>query len=74
MAFAALRAAKGPIKPDQTDFQLEQGIAVLVGKLIGLGLYEQAVKELRILQKRLDVHAPTDLKSDGKTADKFTVP
>ena len=74
MAFAALRAAKGPIKPDQTDFQLEQGIAVLVGKLIGLGLYEQAVKELRILQKRLDVHAPTDSKSDGKTADKFTVP
>jgi separase len=76
IAFATLRAAKGPIKPEQTDFQLEQGICVLVGKLTGLGLYEQAIKELRTLQKRLDIHAPPEAKADTSskaTAEKVTV-
>ncbi|KAK0386289.1 hypothetical protein NLU13_6126 [Sarocladium strictum] len=75
VAFATLRAAKGPIKADQTDFQLEQGIVVLAGKLTGLGLHEQAIKELRTLQKRLDIHAP-ELEADPNpsvTADKSTV-
>lgn len=49
---------------------------MLVGKLTGLGLYDQALKELRILQKRLDIHAPVEPKGDSKTtsaADKSTM-
>lgn len=65
VAFASLRAAKGPLKARQTDFQLEHGITVFIGKLIALGMHEPALKELRLLHKRLDIHASHEpLKAD----------
>ncbi|KAM3511042.1 hypothetical protein MY11210_005319 [Beauveria gryllotalpidicola] len=57
VAFACLRNLKGSLSHDQTDLQIENGISALVGKLIGLGMYEQALKELRVLHRRLDMAA-----------------
>ncbi|UKZ82361.1 hypothetical protein TrVFT333_010148 [Trichoderma virens FT-333] len=54
IAFSALRAIKGPTKPDETDFQLETGMSALTGKLLALGMHDQALKELRVLKRRLD--------------------
>ncbi|KAF5873611.1 putative cell division-associated protein bimb protein [Botrytis fragariae] len=42
--------------------QLENGMSVLVGKLLALGLEDLATKELRILKRRLDVEI------EGKSA------
>lgn len=55
VAFACLRGAKGALTPGQADLQLENGMSALVGKLIGLEMHEQALKELRLLHRRLDV-------------------
>lgn len=55
-AFACLRnlqAAKVP-GVDLPAFQLENGMSVLIGKMVALGLDDLAVKELRILKRRLD--------------------
>ncbi|OAQ95747.1 hypothetical protein LLEC1_04516 [Akanthomyces lecanii] len=57
VAFACLRNLKGPLLHDHTDLQIENGMSALVGKLIGLGMNEQALKELRVLHRRLDVAA-----------------
>lgn len=57
VAFACLRNLKGPLSHDQTDLQIENGMSALVGKLIALGMNEQALKELRVLHRRLDVSA-----------------
>lgn len=65
VAFAALRAAKGPIQPGQTDFQLENGMSALVGKLLVLGMHDQALKELRLLKRRFD--APSNAKAAKTT-------
>ncbi|KAL7948376.1 peptidase family C50 domain-containing protein [Trichoderma barbatum] len=54
IAFSALRAIKGPTKPDDADFQLETGMSALTGKLMALGMHDQALKELRVLKRRLD--------------------
>lgn len=54
VAFTCLRSLKGPVQDGQTDFQLENGMSALVGRLLALGLHEQALKEMRILKKRLD--------------------
>ncbi|KAH6605161.1 cell division-associated bimb [Trichoderma cornu-damae] len=53
-AFSALRAIKGPTKPQEADFQLETGMSALTGKLLALGMHDQALKELRVLKRRLD--------------------
>ncbi|KAL7925906.1 peptidase family C50 domain-containing protein [Trichoderma austrokoningii] len=53
-AFTALRSLKGLPKPEEADFQLETGMSALVGKLLGLGMHDQALKELRVLKRRLD--------------------
>ncbi|KAM3554694.1 hypothetical protein MY1884_005995 [Beauveria asiatica] len=55
VAFACLRNIKGSLSRDQTDLQIENGMSALVGKLIGLAMHEQALKELRVLHRRLDV-------------------
>lgn len=55
LAFACLRSVKGPLVADQTDFQIENGMSALVGKMLALGMHEQALKELRILRKRFDI-------------------
>ncbi|KAK4063506.1 uncharacterized protein Triagg1_9383 [Trichoderma aggressivum f. europaeum] len=54
IAFSALRAIKGPTKQDEADFQLETGMSALTGKLLALGMHDQALKELRVLKRRLD--------------------
>ncbi|KAH7159985.1 peptidase family C50-domain-containing protein [Dactylonectria estremocensis] len=59
-AFACLRSIKGPAQINQTDFQLETGMSAFVGKLLALGLQEQAIKELRILKRRLDTATAKD--------------
>ncbi|QYT04376.1 Separase [Trichoderma simmonsii] len=54
IAFSALRAIKGLTKLDEADFQLETGMSALTGKLLALGMHDQALKELRVLKRRLD--------------------
>ncbi|RFU73892.1 cell division-associated bimb [Trichoderma arundinaceum] len=54
VAFSALRTIKGPTKPEEVDFQLETGMSALTGKLLALGMHDQALKELRVLKRRLD--------------------
>ncbi|PQK09047.1 hypothetical protein BB8028_0001g11180 [Beauveria bassiana] len=66
VAFACLRNVKGSLSHDQTDLQIENGMSALVGKLIGLGMHEQALKELRVLHRRLDAVAKLEL-SKAKT-------
>lgn len=58
LAFACLRSIKGPLKQDQTDYQIENGMSALVGKMLALGMHDQALKELRILRRRFDITAP----------------
>ncbi|KAJ5577724.1 Peptidase C50 separase [Penicillium hispanicum] len=65
LALATLRA----LKTDQGGYeypnmQLEQGVCVLAGKLISLGLNEMACKELRSLKKRIQQHL--DAKKAGR--------
>ncbi|KAI9167433.1 Separin [Paramyrothecium foliicola] len=61
VAFAALRSLKGPQQAgEQSDFQLEAGMSALIGKLLNLSMHDQALKELRLLKKRLDPTAPSE--------------
>lgn len=53
-AFACLRALKGSGPGAKADLQLENGMSALVGKLLALGMHDQALKELRMLKRRLD--------------------
>lgn len=70
-AFSCLRSIRGAPQPKQTDFQLETGIAAFVGKLLALGLHDPALKELRILKKRLDL-ASSDGTKPAKSASPET--
>ncbi|KUI58787.1 Separin [Cytospora mali] len=65
IAFSALRALQTAGNITLPELQLEAGMSSLVGKLIALGLMEHAVKELRLLKKRLD-----DLIGSGKGSSK----
>ncbi|KAK7415898.1 separin protein [Neonectria punicea] len=67
VAFACLRSIKGPVQTNQTDFQLENGMCALVGKMLALGLQEQAIKEMRILKRRLDAAASKDATKTTKS-------
>lgn len=54
LALSSLRA----LRPDENNsgglnLQLEQGLCVLVGKMLAVGLEEMAVKELRKLKRRI---------------------
>ncbi|KAK3332505.1 peptidase family C50-domain-containing protein [Cercophora scortea] len=62
VAFAALRQIQCSGKITLPELQLESGMSALVGKLIALGLHEQAIKELRILKKRLDPPSASETK------------
>ena len=57
IAFAALRALEslGGTISQMPRLQLEEGMSVLIGKLIALGIEEMAIKELRILTKRISM-------------------
>lgn len=54
VAFAALRSLQSASKVTLPELQLEAGMSSLVGRLINLGLMEHALKELRLLKKRLN--------------------
>lgn len=68
VALAALRQLPSTGKISLPEMQLESGMSALVGKLIALGLHEQAVKELRILKKRLEGLANSETKKQAKAA------
>ncbi|KAK3898119.1 hypothetical protein C8A05DRAFT_38300, partial [Staphylotrichum tortipilum] len=67
VALAALRQLPASGKVTLPDLQLESGMSALVGRLVVLNLPEQAIKELRILKKRLDGPAAA---AEGKKAAK----
>ncbi|KAK4038459.1 peptidase family C50-domain-containing protein [Parachaetomium inaequale] len=67
VALAALRQLPASGKITLPDLQLESGMSALVGRLIGLNLQEQAIKELRILKRRLDAPSGSEAKKT-KTA------
>lgn len=71
-AFSALRTMKGPTKPDETDFQLETGMSALAGKLLSLGMHDQALKELRVLKRRLDTIINGKQSSNAKSGSEST--
>ncbi|KAL2037415.1 hypothetical protein N7G274_009900 [Stereocaulon virgatum] len=54
IAFAALRSLEDKGRPTLPALQLESGMSALIGKLIALRFDELAVKELRILRRRLE--------------------
>lgn len=56
VAFACLRNLQAGKTPggDLPPLQLENGMSVLIGKLVALGLNDLAIKELRILKRRLE--------------------
>ncbi|POR39368.1 Separin [Tolypocladium paradoxum] len=67
VAFTCLRSVKGPVRDGQADFQLENGMSALVGKLLALGMHDQALKELRVLKQRLDGPPQTAAAENTKT-------
>lgn len=72
VAFFALRTLHSSGKISLPELQLEAGMSSFVGKLIGLGLHDQAVKELRILKRRLEgsssVESSKTTSDDNKTS------
>ncbi|KAK4244169.1 peptidase family C50-domain-containing protein [Corynascus novoguineensis] len=66
VALAALRQLPASGKITLPDLQLESGMSALVGKLIALNLQEQAIKELRILKRRLDGPPGSELRKGAK--------
>ena len=68
VAFAFLRLMNGQRNsPRPLDLQLEAGMSAVIGKLITLGLEDLALKELRILTKRLEARM-TPLPDRKRTA------
>lgn len=68
VALSALRTLQSSGKVAMPDLQLEAAMSSFIGKLIGLGLHEQAVKELRVLKVRLEGNAMVDAKKRQNTA------
>jgi len=56
VAFSCLRTLQASKVPgiDLPGLQLENGMSVLIGKLVSLGLDDLAIKELRVLKRRLN--------------------
>lgn len=70
VAFACLRGLQAS-KSNGINLpylQLENGMSILIGKLISLGLDDLATKELRILKRRLD--CPESATADNKGVSK----
>ncbi|KAK0753154.1 peptidase family C50-domain-containing protein [Schizothecium vesticola] len=59
VALASLRQIQDSGKSTFVPLQLETAMSHLITKLTTLGLHEQAIKEMRILRKRLGGAAPT---------------
>lgn len=58
VAFAYLGTAEARkvVGKDGPELQLENGVLALIGKLVALGLDSLAVKEIRLLKKRLETY------------------
>ncbi|KAJ5958984.1 uncharacterized protein N7479_006134 [Penicillium vulpinum] len=68
LSLSTLRSLKNDAANDQfPNMQLEQGLCVLAGKLISLGLNDVAYKELRLLKRRIQQHL-----DGGKAGKKST--
>jgi separase len=70
IAFTCLRtlqASRTPCIMDLKPFQLENGMTALIGRLVMLGLDDLALKELRILKRRLDIALKTSGNASKKT-------
>ncbi|KAI2642894.1 peptidase family C50-domain-containing protein [Xylaria nigripes] len=72
VAFATLRNLQTSGTITLPKFQLESGMSSLVAKLIALKLFDQAVKELRILKKRLECMAAENGNKNGATSNDAT--
>lgn len=60
LALSSLRILKDDQQPhDSLNMQLDQGVCVLAGRLIALGLNDLACKELRSLKRRIQQHLDT---------------
>ncbi|KJZ77047.1 hypothetical protein HIM_03368 [Hirsutella minnesotensis 3608] len=68
IAFSCLRSLKGPPQEGHADYQLENGMSALVGRLLALGMHDQAIKDLRVLKKRLDGSTPIAASKTTKAA------
>ncbi|KAL1837485.1 hypothetical protein VTJ49DRAFT_3746 [Mycothermus thermophilus] len=66
IALTALRQLPASGKVSLPDLQLESGMSALVGRLITLNLQEQALRELRVLKRRLETLPGPDAKKAGK--------
>jgi separase len=54
-AYLGTTEAKKVVGKDGQELQLENGVLALIGKLVALRLDSQAVKEIRLLKRRLEV-------------------
>lgn len=75
VAFTCLRSLKGPASSEKS-LELEMGMSAFIGKLLSLGLHEQALKELRVLKQRLDERGSgaTKKTTKAKTNDAAAAP
>jgi separase len=68
VAFTCLRVLKGSNQSCQKGLQAETAMSVFVARLLNLGLYDHALKEMRILKRRLEEETGTGpTKKAGKT-------
>jgi separase len=67
-AYLGTLEAMSVLGKDSQELQYENGVLVLIGKLVTLGLDNLAVKELRILKRRLDRYLGQDVgKEESET-------
>ncbi|KAK3380282.1 peptidase family C50-domain-containing protein [Lasiosphaeria ovina] len=69
IAFAAMRLLSDAGDLKLKPLQLEAGMSTLVGKLVSLELHDQAIKELRILKKRVETSAGSAAKTSASSVD-----
>ncbi|KAI0166038.1 peptidase family C50-domain-containing protein [Xylariaceae sp. FL1272] len=76
VAFTTLRTLQATGAVQLPDLQLESGMSSLVNKLIMLKMYDQAVKDLRVLKKRLEclISGSSSKKSDASTTNTSCTP
>lgn len=64
-ALAHIREQSGPIGKHEKDFQVENGMLALIGKCIAHDMEVLAVKELRILRRRLAAYISATGEGEG---------
>ncbi|RYC62966.1 hypothetical protein CHU98_g3266 [Xylaria longipes] len=74
VAFATLRSLQASGAVTLPELQLESGMSSLIAKLIALRLFDHAVKELRILKRRLESMATGNQNKKNDAPTKSTGP